>query len=259
MDLWLPFAATFTLGEKEATLFCIAKGCTPALALGPSLHCSLCSLLWAPGNSPIASVASTPLCLKGWDRYFLPWFVVPLITAKFLSIIVAGCSQINMVRGSSVPDLYLMDQSDPAYRSGEQISFLDLHYLIQVDVLYCSWKGSLLMMENMFCSSPWVPTLWKERFSSQSRSELAFLWCSSNAKLTLICTDCEIWLVRFSSMTLKGSGWWLAQIQRSTVAVCSVWDESHTRIRARGRNDKVSSGMLDYIPYGKSAFILHLY
>lgn len=51
--------------------------------------------------------------------------------------------------------------------------------------------------------------------------------------------------------------WWLAQIQHSTVAVCSGWDESHTRVEVQGRDAKVSFGMLDYIPCGKKGFILH--
>lgn len=58
-------------------------------------------------------------------------------------------------------------------------------------------------------------------------------------------------MIHFSPVSLKGAWWWLAQIQCSTVAVCSGWDESHTRVGAQGEDAKVSFGMLDYIPCGK--------
>lgn len=111
-NLWFPFAATFISGGKKKTQFsCIVQGCAPALALGPSSHCQPRSLLWAPGNNSVASSASTHLCLRGWDRYFLPWFVLTLLSAQFLSEVVAVHLQIDIVWGSSVLDLDPMDQT----------------------------------------------------------------------------------------------------------------------------------------------------
>lgn len=58
-------------------------------------------------------------------------------------------------------------------------------------------------------------------------------------------------MTNFFLIGLKKAWWWLTQIKCSPVALCSGWDESHTRVRGQGGDAQVSFGMLDYILCGK--------